>query len=608
MDSGVQTSVCTNTGAHTSVCTLDWTASGLGEHTFHAIAYDNEGASTQSETVTVTVVEPLPDTTAPIVEVTATAQQVQPGDPVTIQITISDASPVETVAVTINGVPLTLSDNQASYTVPANDFYTVVAQATDSAGNTGTGQTTFRAFDGSDDTPPVVDLHDDVELNCVELKADLYDIVGSVSDPHTPLPGGAGGGSGAVYYQLLTREKGVSVWDTLVEGVFSPLEGGQGGVPVSTTFDPTIYRNGIHELRLWAQDLAGNEAFVDGCLLLDGRFKVGQASIGGIDVNIPELGFPLLVGRVYDSRNRYDGSFGPGWSLPHEAANVQAEYTYAPSEGWGEEARGSFLTTYYIISQTRKVLAVRLGDGAVFTFRLDLSPKSSLLYPIMDNAFFPMHVIYTPQDGTQATLEPQNVSSEVFLLSENGGTLMDWEGTEYAPTRFKLTLEDGTMYIINQQTGIESITDPYGHQISYSDTQIAHSSGDVLSIERDTSNHIERITDQLGRTIEYHYDENGMLEQVIQHGEGSYATRVLEHYAYQQGVAEQPVLKDILAPDGTRLGTFEYDSQGRKIGLIDHEGNHVLFDFDASEHHYTVTDRRGNPTATPTTATAMSPP
>jgi hypothetical protein len=27
-------------------------------------------------------------------------------------------------------------------------------------------------------------------------------------------------------------------------------------------------------------------------------------------------------------------------------------------------------------------------------------------------------VIYTPQDGTQATLEPIGVSNEVFLLSE----------------------------------------------------------------------------------------------------------------------------------------------------------------------------------------------
>jgi len=296
------------------------------------------------------VVEPLPDTVAPIVEVTAAPQQVQPGDPVSIQITISDASPIESVTVTINGVPLTLSDNQASYTAPANDFYTVVAQATDSAGNTGTGQTVFRAFEGSDNTAPVVDLHDDVELNCVELKADLYDIEGSVTDDHD------------VYYKLLTREKGVSVWETLAEGTDSGISG------TLATFDPTIYRNGIHELRLWAQDLAGNEAFVDGCVLLDGHFKVGQASIGGIDVNIPELGYPLLVGRVYDSRNRRDGSFGPGWSLPYEAANVQAEYTYSPSEGWGEEARGSFLKTYYVISGTRKVLVFRLGDGAVFKF------------------------------------------------------------------------------------------------------------------------------------------------------------------------------------------------------------------------------------------------
>jgi hypothetical protein len=98
------------------------------------------------------------------VEVTATPQQVQPGEPVSIQLTISDASPIESVTVTINGAPLTLSGNQASYTASANDFYTVVAQATDSAGNTGAGQTVFRAFDGSDDTAPVVDLADAVEF------------------------------------------------------------------------------------------------------------------------------------------------------------------------------------------------------------------------------------------------------------------------------------------------------------------------------------------------------------------------------------------------------------------------------------------------------------
>jgi len=49
-----------------------------------------------------------------------------------------------------------------------------------------------------------------------------------------------------------------------------------------------------------------------------------------------------------------------------------------------------------------------------------------------------------------------------------------------------------------------------------------------------------------------------MLTKVIQHGEGPYPMRVLEEFGYQQGIFERPVLKDIMAPDGTRLGAFEY--------------------------------------------------
>ncbi|MCP4387830.1 MAG: RHS repeat protein, partial [Gammaproteobacteria bacterium] len=324
--------------------------------------------------------------------------------------------------------------------------------------------------------------------------------------------------------------------------------------------------------------------------------KVGQASIGGIDFNIPELGFPLLAGRVYDSRNTCEGGFGGGWSMPHEPSNVQAEFTYEPSEGWGEDARGGLWTTYYLISYSRKVFALRIGDG-VFKFRMEVNPKTSFMRPIMDS-YNPMTVSYIPIDDTTGMLETLDAGSEVFLFSDDGGTLADGDGNPYNPTRYRLTLEDGTVYIISKDKGIESITDPYGHDISYSDTQIAHSSGDVLTIERDTGARIESITDQLGRTIEYHYDENGMLQQVIQKGGGgSYATRVLEAYAYNQGlVGEKPTLKDIIAPDGTRLGTFEYDSSGRKTGLIDHEGNRVIFGYDAPNHEYAVTDRRGNAT------------
>ncbi len=158
-------------------------------------------------------------------------------------------------------------------------------------------------------------------------------------------------------------------------------------------------------------------------------------------------------------------------------------------------------------------------------------------------------------------------------------------------------LNDGSIYIFDTLKGLLSMTDPYGHAIAYSDDGISHSSGASLMFERDTtSERIKRIVDQLGREIEYRYGDDGMLEQVIQKGGGSYAVRVLENYVYNKGLNEVPVLKEIIAPDGPRLGTFEYDSQGRKTGQINHEGNRVLFGYDVPEHHYSVTDRRGNPT------------
>ena len=559
---------------------LGWTAAGLGEHMLYAVATDNAGASTESDAVSFTVIEPLPDTEAPIVTVTVSPEFAQLGETITIQIEIADTSAIDAISLDINGESVPVENGQASYTTQETGFFTVTASATDAAGNSGSGSAVFSVSDGTDTTAPQVDLHDDVEFECVEIAADLYDISGSVTD------------DGEAHYQLQSREKGTQTWETLAEGTTSSLNG------VLATFDPTTHRNGIHEIRLSAEDTAGHSAEVTGCLLVDGRFKVGQSSIGGIDFNIPQLGYPLLAGRVYDSRNLDGGSFGPGWSLPHEGSNVQAEYTYEPSEGWGEDVQGGMFSTYILVSYSRKVLVLRLGEG-VFKFKMEVTPKTSFMRPIMDNAT-PLAISYVPMDGTEGTLETPGAGSQVLLFSDNDGTLAyaddDNFGEPYNPTRFKLTLEDGSVYLFDKDKGLLSMTDPYGHAIEYSDDGISHSSGASLSFERDTESRIEQVVDQLGRTIEYQYDDDGMLEQVIQKGGGSYAVKVLENYAYSKGVNEVPILKDIIAPDGTYLGTFEYDSQGRKTGLIDHEGNRVLFGYDAPEHHYTVTDRRGNPT------------
>jgi hypothetical protein len=297
-----------------------------------------------------------------------TPEYAQVGDTVTITLSITDASPIAATTLTIDDADVPLTGNVGTYVTTATGFFTIEATAMGDFGNTGSATAILGVSDGTDTTPPTVDLHDDVKLQFVELASDLYDIIGSVTDD-----------SSDVRYILQAKHKGCGAWETFAEGTSAnPLPGGgpsSGMLGVGfldetlTTFDPTSHRNGVYEVRLQAEDMAGNSAEVTGCLLVDGRFKAGQAAIGGIDFNIPQLGYPLLAGRVYDSRNACEGGFGSGWAMPHEPSNMHAEFTYDPSANWGEDVRGGLMQTYYLISYDRKILVLRIGEG-VFKFRM----------------------------------------------------------------------------------------------------------------------------------------------------------------------------------------------------------------------------------------------
>ncbi|MCP4397673.1 MAG: hypothetical protein GY801_10290, partial [bacterium] len=149
-------------------------------------------------------------------------------------------------------------------------------------------------------------------------------------------------------------------------------------------------------------------------------------------------------------------------------------------------------------------MALRLGEQ-VFKFRMEVNPKTSFMRPMMDN-YTPLTVSYEPLDDTTGTLETPGASSQVLLFSANNGTLAyaddDNFGESYNPTLFRLTLEDGSVYLFDKDKGLLSMTDPYGHAIAYSDDGISHShstgsgqaSGTSLVFERDTtSERIERI-------------------------------------------------------------------------------------------------------------------
>ncbi|MCP4138554.1 MAG: hypothetical protein GY754_46780, partial [bacterium] len=371
---------------------------------------------------------------------------------------------------------------------------------------------------------------------------------------------------------------------TFAEGDGSEIEGELG------VFDPTILRNGIHRMRLYAEDLSGNSTVVENCAMVEGGLKVGQVNFPIVDMEIPQIGFTMVSGREYDSRLQEPGDFGPGWNLPSK--NVTAAVTTPLGNDWGQNVGGGFITAYILVEKKQHVVVIRFSDEEIIKFKMNVGPRTSMLIPF-EGGHRPMTVSFSPLEGTQGSLTALDRDRHVMLLH---GSIYDVDMRLYNPSRFRYTAVDGKIFIINTEKGLESVTDTYGHTISYDDDSIKHSSGATIAIERGTGNRIETISDQLGRTYEYHYNEDGVLDRVVQKGDGPMALRFAGAYSYNMGITEKPVLKAIKAPDGTELGQFEYNSEGRLIGMIDGNGNRVMYGFDIPNHRQTVTDRLGNET------------
>lgn len=112
-----------------------------GSYTLMAKAYDAAGNVGQSGNVTVTVSNPVPDTTAPTVSITSPANGSTVSGTVSITAGASDNVGVSKVEFYVNGV-LKSTDTASPYsyswntTSVANASYTLIAKAYDAAGNT----------------------------------------------------------------------------------------------------------------------------------------------------------------------------------------------------------------------------------------------------------------------------------------------------------------------------------------------------------------------------------------------------------------------------------------------------------------------------------------
>ena len=426
-------------------------------------------------------------------------------------------------------------------------------------GVTGTSTLTVRprVADPTGPTAQIIAPADGAEVTSV------VDVVGTASDPNL------------LKYVLAIAPAGETGFTTIAEHT-TPVTNG-----VLGQLDPTMLRNDLYTVRLTVFDRGGNTATATRTYQVARDQKVGNFSIAFQDLDIPLVGIPISINRVYDSRDKGRGDFGVGWRLDIQTLRIRANREQGT--GWQVNRSGSFFPTYTLVPTDAHKVSLSLPDGRVEEFDLVPEPSSSVLFPLQF-----ISAAYRPRSGTLGTLRPL-ASTGVFVNGAQPGVvelLDDSTFDVYDPQTFEYTAPSGDVYVIDKHAGVQSVRDTNGNTLTIGPSGITHSSGVGVTFTRDAAGRITQITDPRGSVIRYAYDANGDLAS---HTDAE-DNRTTFTYNRSHG------LLDIRDPRGLRASRNEYDDDGRLVAIVDPAGNRTTYEHDLDARQEIVRDRRGHAT------------
>ena len=487
------------------------------------------------------------------------------GDEVSVFVEIKNLSDeeIESLIVTVNGEEIVLdSDKKAVYILEKEGEYLFNAVLTAKDGNASDIKYLLYVTEngGSGEEPDDDELFVDITSpeDVKEITAPT-DIIGSAK------------GSGLVKYTLEYSPAGTDDFTTICEGT-EAVDGG-----VIGQLDPTMLRNGYYDVKLTGYTSKAHKSDII-TVYVTGQMKIGNFSIAfqDMDVNVP--GLALTVVRGYDSRDRSkSGDFGYGWNLSMTSADISV--SGKPSENWSQTQGGGMVSTFRFSEDKAHEVSIDWGSGKTEKFNMKLSPNSSLT-PITAG----ITVSYQAQKGTKSKLEPINKTTTALIYNED--TLMYSDGTPYAPTGYKLTKQDGTIYYFDADGNVTKVIDTNGSTIEMTYDGIIHSDGKSITYNRDSEGRITSIVSPTDKTVEYTYDNNGDLTAVKD--VSGYVTR----FEYD----DDHYIKNIIDPRRVSVSRNIYDDSGRLIKTIDSDGNEIVYDHDIDGRQEIITDRNGNVT------------
>jgi len=415
--------------------------------------------------------------------------------------------------------------------------------------------------------PAVVSINSPVDGSTITNRTNF---IGSVS----------AGATWKLEYSLNTDAGSpTQVWTTIASGSTAVTNGLLG------TFDPTVLVNGIYTVRLRAVNAGGQISESTVSAIVTGGLKIGNFTLSFTDLDVPVAGLPIQITRTYDSRDPRTGDFGAGWRL--ELSNIRVEKSVAPGANWEETVTQGFLPTYCIQPTRAPLVTVTFPDGKLFKFQASLSSQCQLIAPFEFST-----VRFNQLEASRGTANAKLVAiddPDVFIAGEAPGDveLISAEtGDVYNPTRFQLTLANGTSFIIDEKAGLQSMKDPNNNTLTITPQGIIHSSGKSVVFTRDSFGRITQITDPLGKAMVYTYDANGDLV--------SFRDRENQTSTFTYNTSHR--MLSMLDPRGKQPIRIEYDDQGRVARQIDADGKIITITHDLTGRRETTTDRMGHTT------------
>ncbi len=403
-----------------------------------------------------------------------------PGQDVQVRVTGSSLVGIKGLKLYADGQQLQLdAQGRAVIRATATGQISLEAVAEDNQSVVGRQVRQLKVRDPNDNAPPTVELNAQLTQRAITARTD---IVGRIADVN-----------------LDSWTLSIAPWgsDQFVELASSthPVDG------TLAAIDPARWANGVYQLRLVATDISGRVAKSSSKLEINSSNKSGVYIRAERDDLFEKSGASLALTRVYDSSLvDFDLSFGSGWRWAELDFVVQTDAPLTGREAFGD----------YSPLQDGSRLYASLIDGrrVGFTFTPEAVTVGSLTY-------------YRPRWQSDAGAEATLNSIDAMLRRVDGKYYDLNSGLPYHPSNellsggaYSITPEGLPTYHLDAHGRTTRIEFGPGCAMSVSDSQINGNGINYLSLLRDSSGRITRVSSTDGGYREYVYNASGSLNTI----------------------------------------------------------------------------------------------